>query len=413
SVFRSRRIHIGMDETHDLGRGRFYDRHGDERHFNVFNRHLGRVVSICKTKGLSPIIWSDMYFSMGSKTMNYYDTAGVIPGDVVKSIPREASLVYWDYYHADKAFYLDWIERHRQLGKEPLMGSGVWTWGRLWHDRGLTESNAAPCVQACREAGVKELFFTMWGDDGAYCDFDSALAGLAYVAELGFSGAAGKRTLPARFKAVFGASYQDAMLPSGIYDVSNSVEPHSDKLPPDLIFWDDPLLLQCIGENWRKNRHSLDGIASHFASVERSLAGKDRLTEAGDLRLGRLIASVLAIKASLLPKLLDAYSRQDRQAMDKLRRNGLKLLQSKSRACLARFRAMWLRHNKPFGLEFIQGRYAALIERNAELGRTIEAFISGRAESIPEFDANLKGLTEFVNLSGKLRPSLPIPFPYD
>ncbi|MFA5206062.1 MAG: beta-N-acetylhexosaminidase, partial [Lentisphaeria bacterium] len=106
TVFRSRRIHIGMDETHDLGRGRFYDRHGDERHFDIFNRHLGRVVSICKAKGLSPIIWSDMYFSMGSKTMNYYDKDGVIPGDVVKSIPHEASLVYWDYYHADKAFYL-------------------------------------------------------------------------------------------------------------------------------------------------------------------------------------------------------------------------------------------------------------------------------------------------------------------
>ena len=44
-----------------------------------------------------------------------------------QKIPKEANLVYWDYYHKDKAFYLDWIERHRKISKEPLMGSGIWT----------------------------------------------------------------------------------------------------------------------------------------------------------------------------------------------------------------------------------------------------------------------------------------------
>ena len=39
----SRRIHIGMDETHDLGRGRFLDKFGYESGFELFNRHLGKV----------------------------------------------------------------------------------------------------------------------------------------------------------------------------------------------------------------------------------------------------------------------------------------------------------------------------------------------------------------------------------
>jgi len=132
---RSRRIHVGMDETHDIGRGRFYDLHGDERHFDIFNRHLKKVVGLCRKHGLDPMIWSDMYFRMGSKTGEYYDRKTVIPADVAKAIPKEAELVYWDYYHDNKEFYLDWIERHRKLGKEPLMGSGVWTWNKFWYDR--------------------------------------------------------------------------------------------------------------------------------------------------------------------------------------------------------------------------------------------------------------------------------------
>ena len=43
-AFQSRRIHIGMDETHDLGRGKFMDEHGYEQGFDLFNRHLKKVV---------------------------------------------------------------------------------------------------------------------------------------------------------------------------------------------------------------------------------------------------------------------------------------------------------------------------------------------------------------------------------
>jgi hypothetical protein len=191
-----------MDETHDIGRGRFYDIHGDERRFDIFNRHLGKVVSICKKHGLSPMIWSDMYFRMGNGNNDYYSKDTVIPKDVAKAIPKEAELVYWDYYHDNKEFYLDWIERHRKLGKEPLMGSGVWTWNKFWYDRHITEKTVKPCVEACRESKVDEVFFTMWGDDGGFCDFDSAYAGLAYAAELSFTGEASNKALNAKLEEI-------------------------------------------------------------------------------------------------------------------------------------------------------------------------------------------------------------------
>ncbi|MBN2301464.1 MAG: beta-N-acetylhexosaminidase, partial [Lentisphaerae bacterium] len=172
SACRTKRIHIGMDETWDLGLGHYLYKNGYKDGFHLFNEHLARVIKICRKHGLKPMIWSDMYFRLGSKTMNYYDPETTIPRNVVKQIPKETDLVYWDYYHTNKEFYLDWISRHRKLGKEPLVASGIRTSNKYWYDHRLTAKRASACLKACREAKVKELFFTQWGDNGAYCDHD-------------------------------------------------------------------------------------------------------------------------------------------------------------------------------------------------------------------------------------------------
>jgi hypothetical protein len=98
-----------MDETHDLGLGRYLDRNGYRHGFDLFNEHLARVVDICQKHGLEPMIWSDMYFRLGCESRDYYDPATVIPDAVVANIPEDVELVYWDYYHDNKAFYIDWI----------------------------------------------------------------------------------------------------------------------------------------------------------------------------------------------------------------------------------------------------------------------------------------------------------------
>jgi hexosaminidase len=125
--FRSKRIHIGMDEAHDIGAGRYRQLHGERRPFDILNDHLARVRDLCTKRGLKPMIWSDMYFRLGSKTNDYYDRDCVIPPDVVAKIPKDVQLVYWDYYHYEADFYADLIEAHRALGSEPIFAGGVWT----------------------------------------------------------------------------------------------------------------------------------------------------------------------------------------------------------------------------------------------------------------------------------------------
>jgi len=183
SPFRSKRIHIGMDEAHGIGTGRYKQLHGEKRPFDVLNNHLNRVREICAKHGLKPMIWSDMFFRLGSKNNDYYDMQWDIPPDVVKNIPKDVELVYWDYYHTDQKFYEEWIDRHRKLGSDPLMAGGVWTWNHLWAALPWSFNITNACMKACKSRNLREVFTTMWGDDGMECDVFSALPGIQYFAE--------------------------------------------------------------------------------------------------------------------------------------------------------------------------------------------------------------------------------------
>jgi len=380
--FSSRRVHVGMDEAWSLGRGAYLDRFGARRRFDIFNEHLNRVCALCRERGLEPMIWSDMYFRMGNASGRYYDPETRIPDDVAAQIPKYLRLVYWDYYHSDPAFYKDWIARHRALGFEPVMASGVWTWARLWYDPALTEANAGACISACREAGVKELFFTLWGDDGAYCDFDSALAGLAFGAERSYSREFNPKNLADRFKAVCGADYETVRKAGELNrPVSGAA-----------ILWDDPLL--GIFHQHRGNdevRMTNDGtgswqdVAEHFARLKDDLSARAGGNEAGDIHHAVLLADVLSRKVSLRLTLDQAYRVRDRSGLAEVR-SAIPALVVRLEELAVSWRGQWLRRNKPFGLEVIQIRLAGLRARYLELGQRLDELLAGQVTTIPELD---------------------------
>lgn len=58
--FRSSKIHLGMDETHGLGHGRYhtlFGQHNYKEPTRIFIDHLSRVNQICMDLGLQPCIW--------------------------------------------------------------------------------------------------------------------------------------------------------------------------------------------------------------------------------------------------------------------------------------------------------------------------------------------------------------------
>ena len=391
--YRSRRIHIGMDEAQHFGRGRYMDIHGYKPGFDLFSEHLQKVVKLCKKYGLEPMLWSDMYFAMGSKSGDYYDTACRIPPRVKAKIPKDARLVYWDYYHSDEAFYLDWIRRHRALGCEPIMASGIWTWHSFWYDRQLTEQNAGACVRACKKAGLNEIFFTLWGDDGAYCDFDSALAGMAYTSELMYCGDASPQTLARRFSAICGGDYAAVCCASKVnmhedITLGNAALGHTSSE----FFWDDPLLSICYHNKAVQQPTYWPKLRTHYKNLIVSLTKTSTSGMAvvnGGVTHALVLAKILYQKIDIAIELDTAYRHRRKDTL----RNVCKKIPSVIKT-LGEFdgslRRMWLARNKPQGLEVLQIRIAGQIRRYEELQQRLRELCASTITSVDELEERPK-----------------------
>ncbi|MBQ9336489.1 MAG: family 20 glycosylhydrolase [Lentisphaeria bacterium] len=385
----SRRIHIGMDETHDLGRGAFLDRHGYERGFDIFNRHLAKVNEICRKYGLMPMLWSDMYFRMANPRREYYDSTCEIPEDVRKAIPGNAGLVYWDYYHADAESYEKMIRRHREMGFEPVVASGIWTWPTLWYDHEMTARTIVPCLEACRREKVRELFFTLWGDDGAFCNIDSALAGIFYAADQVFGETDRKRTAR-RFNVVCGPTDYDAHLTAAKINARfPSPDGGSFKVFSSYLIWDDPLLGIALDGYSRKNPDFCRLMGEILDEILENLPAGGKLNGAGDLEFAADVAVLLKRKLELRRSLLAAYERKDRQALLVIAGETIPATVKAAERFDKSFRRQWMRGAKPFGLERIQARNAAQISRLRETAVRIREYVSGQTERIDELECRL------------------------
>ena len=183
--FRTRKLHVGMDEAHMLGRGKHLDKFGYETSSAIIKRHLEKVVEIASKYDYEVMLWSDMFFRSWKQGGGYYfNEVENIPKDVVDSVHESVIPVYWDYYHLKEEQYDVMFEMHRQLSKKVAFAGGVWSWGGFMPHNGFGIATMGPAMRSCKKNRVKDVFITMWGDDGAECSKFAMLPSLFYVSEV-------------------------------------------------------------------------------------------------------------------------------------------------------------------------------------------------------------------------------------
>ncbi len=389
STLRSRRIHVGMDEALGVGRGKHQTLHGAVPESELMLKHLQTVSEICAANGVAPMIWSDMFFRMTNSTHDYYDYTSPFPASIKRSMDKNIQLVYWDYYHRDAADYRKMISRHRELGKEPVMASGIWTWSRLWYDHRQTVETAVPCIEACRREKVKEIFFTMWGDDGAYCNFDSSLAGIVRCADLAF-GCRDENDTAERFAAICHADYNTVITAGTIQsriDCSNDDILYN--IYPSMILWDDPLLGiyfdNCKRINPEFDLNYLDELDEILCAIMPAAEENN----AGDVGYAVELIKFLIKKLELRGALEAAYDHGDRLALRELATTTIPAALAALTELDASFRKNWLATAKPHGLERIQIRNAGQMARLEELAIRIREYLDGTIERIEELDERI------------------------
>ena len=393
-ALKSRRIHVGMDECHGLGRGRFLDLHGYENPETIYLRHLAHVAQLCENAGLKPIIWSDMIFSHLSEKHAYYDMDVKIDPQYAAKIPDNVQLCYWDYIHFHEEFYTTYIDRHRELHGEPVMGAGVWTWHRLWYDHPFTRSVVVPCVSAARKKNLQEIFFTMWGDNGGYCISKSSLAGMEYATGLcwGEDPDSMEALNTKRFRAICRSSYDAYIAASKIYSYKFNNFALAGLSMAEEMFWDDPLMGDIytyyinsetptvMDELAALTKEALAGIPDHECEQDASLA------------CIREEIRVVQMKIEARKELLAAYDKKDRTTLQHLADSVYPAIAEQMRKADALIRNDW--HNTAYaaGLEVIQGRNWACMSRLYETANIIQDYLNGKVDRIEQLDEALKVL---------------------
>ncbi|MFR7855595.1 MAG: family 20 glycosylhydrolase, partial [Acutalibacteraceae bacterium] len=94
--FKTDIVHIGMDEAHNVGLGKYFKEHGPVDRFSLLSRHLKRVSEIAERYGFKPIMWSDMFFRLANGGDYYCSRSDIVTDDIAALVPENVSLVYWD-----------------------------------------------------------------------------------------------------------------------------------------------------------------------------------------------------------------------------------------------------------------------------------------------------------------------------
>lgn len=376
--FSSRKIHIGMDEAYRVGAGKYKKEHGEKDKFDIINAHLHKVCGILKKYNFEPMIWSDMFYSLA---LNIDDQFGDVDKKTANSkivemakLPDEVSLVYWDYYSKDYENYQKRIAANKLFDRKLYFAGGAWTWKGFAPDNKLSMETTEVAIKACRDNGVEDMFFTMWGDDGSECSKFSVLPSLMYAAEL-WNGNTDIESIKKKFKDLIGCEFDDFML---LDKFDMPMKYPAESLSKCILYND---LFLGIRNNLEKEEY-----AEYYKNLSLEISG---ISEKGEFdylfKKYEKFAELLSVKCALGLKTKDAYKKRDTETLLKLIEN-YDVLISKIEKFYKSYRDVWFKENKPHGFDIQDIRIGGLIQRVKSCTDRLRQFADGEIEVIEELE---------------------------
>ena len=366
-------VNIGMDEAHMLGRGRYFDKHGAKDRFDILLNHLCKVSEIAEKYGFKLLMWGDMFFRLIANG-DYDGGSEKVPEKVKKLIPKNVELVYWDYYSKDKANYDSKIKAHSAIKDNIWFAGGLWTWSGFAPHNNFSLAATKAAFLSCFEQGIKNIFVTMWGDNGAECSKFSVLPSLFFASELA-KGNSDMELIKCRFAEKYGIGFDDFMLldlpltPNGSENIVNS-----DKY----LFYNDCFMGQF-------DRAVSPADAENFGKMAQKL-GKVKANKYSYLfKTLEALCKVLEKKTCLGNETRKAYNSGDTEKLKSLvfsYDETISLIEDFYSA----YEKQWMLENKPQGFDVQDIRIGGLIRRIKHCKNRLIKFINGEIAGIEELE---------------------------
>lgn len=381
--FRTKKIHVGMDEAWGLGKGRYFEKHGLESIDSIMKKHLEKVTELGDKYGFELLMWSDMFFAEITNH-RYYIGKTQLPKSAIDAMPKSVKPVYWDYYHLKEEIYDGMMHNHKQLSKDFWFAGGAWTWAGFAPSNTFTLRTMIPALEACKKNRTKNVFFTMWGDNGAECSRYGTLPSLFYLAQYA-KGERDEEVIKAKFEKKFGLSFDDFMLLDEVNHIhSLDAEASHPKNPCKYALYSDTFngftdntILEGGGEKYEALAQKLHEVAKKNRKYGYIFENEARLCD------------VLAIKYELGVKVRKAYKSGKRWDLELYSKRDYPELIRCVEGFAKSFEKQWMTENKPFGFDCHDIRLGGLLRRLEYCRKTLNAYLDRKIDIIEELEVDL------------------------
>jgi hexosaminidase len=161
-------LHVGGDETFELGKGQTKARADEVGLGRVYLEHLQKVSAILQPYHKQLMFWGDI-------AVKYPELLSILPKDMI-AVP-------WDY--DSKPSYENIIKPYRDAGLRVVVAPGASTWNAIWPDLEVSFVNIRNFVRDGQKLGAMGMLNTTWSDDGESL-YDMAWPALTFGATAGW-----------------------------------------------------------------------------------------------------------------------------------------------------------------------------------------------------------------------------------
>ena len=370
-AFRTDRIHLGMDETHGLGLGKYLKEHGYRDPGEIFREHLAKVLEISRKYFKEPMIWSDMLFE--SPDGRQYSEAYPVKQSVIDGTPKDVELCFWNYYRDYFEWYDKLLTQHDRFPNKIAFAGGIWTWDGLAPNLTYSLNTMEPALRACLAHKIKTVIATLWvsGTNGA--DYHQALPGLAVFSELCYKGEA--CTHADIFAATETLCGVDEALFHAISDIYLGHK-GAVSLAKGFVYCDLLVDLMSYDVDYAA---ALQTLQKAYAVID---AHKDYTHREFFLSLYR----IAILKCQLLGGLRPAYQSGDRAFLEKAVSALIPALQAEFQAFYPQFRSLWRKSYKGFGLEMYTHDLGGVMLRLQDTLDYLREYLDGTVDTIEELE---------------------------
>jgi hypothetical protein len=413
-MFPSPFVHLGADETFELGKGQTRSRVDSATLAVVYLDYLKQIEATLRRPGKRFLFWGDI-------AMN---TPALVP-----SLPKDMIAVAWEY--AASRNFDRWLKPYRDAGMETWIAPGVTSWNRVWPNNNIALPNIQGFAREGQAGGATGMLNTQWDDNGDGI-FEQVWLGVTFGAAAAWQ--SGESSIP-RFRDAYGLQFhgdttgaidaaqrhldaaQAALQESRAGDASSYlffVDPYTDEGVVDLI------RLRPVLSRVR--------VQAESALVRLAQARQQRhlreLTAVDAMELGARRIDWLAAKFQFADEIAMAYARADSAAragtatwLDLAELSGIngRLQDMRDGYVLTRelFERSWRAENRPYWLQNDLARYDAEIitwvQRINAMDRARRRFTRERKLPTPEELGIPRALLPAPTEAGATVPPRPAP----